>query len=299
MRRSLNRVEGGDNAICQMKTLNFHKIVGTLLILLLAGGSFSAFAGVAPAKLKVLAKVADRPLPLKDRPAAWQTKVATSTYTEQAYEYLAYFTPQKAAQLEQVQALESDAVSVAYNTLQAALPDSYQEIMRPYLPLIASLSKKYEVSPLWVLAIIWTESHFDPLAHSQVKAMGLMQVMPETARDIFKKLNVTIDDAQVEMLLANPLANLEAGIYHFAYLVRLFKKDYKLATVAYNMGHGWVLNQLKNGRPVGVKNLYLSKVKTAYTRLEKNYIRNSLVKIDHHTAQRISMNDTPSAARKF
>ena len=90
------------------------------------------------------------------------------------------------------------------------------------------------------------------------------------------------------MLLANPLANLEAGIYHFAYLVRLFKQDYQLATVAYNMGHGWVLNRLKQGQPVGVKNLYLTKVKTAYARLEKNYIRNSIVKADHHTAQRLS-----------
>ena len=282
-----------------MKAPKFHKTYFTLLTLLLAGMAFSASAAVAPAKLKVMAKVTEHPLPLKNQPAAWQTKVAKSTYTEQAYEYLAYFTPQKAAQLEQVQALGGDDSAVSYNALQAALPEAYQENMRPYLPLIASLAKQYEVSPLWVLAIIWTESHFNPLAHSHVKAMGLMQVMPETARDIFKKLNVTIADGQVEMLLANPLANLEAGIYHFAYLVRLFKQDYKLATVAYNMGQGWVLNQLKKGRPVGAKNLYLTKVKTAYARLEKNYIRNSLVKIDHHTAQRISMHDASADLIKF
>jgi soluble lytic murein transglycosylase-like protein len=251
----------------------------------------NAWASVAPAKLPLkVAKVApvEKPLPIKERPAAWQTKVAQSTYTEQAYEYLAYFTPQRVAQLKQIQVFERDQVSISHEALHAAIPANYQESMRPYLPLIASLAQEYEVSPLWVLAIIWTESHFNPLAHSRVKAMGLMQVMPDTARDIFKKLHVEVDHAQVEMLLANPLANLEAGIYHFAYLVRLFKHDYQLATVAYNMGHGWVLNRLKQGQPVGVKNVYLTKVKTAYARLEKNYIRNSMVKTDHHTAQRLS-----------
>jgi soluble lytic murein transglycosylase-like protein len=75
-----------------------------------------------------------------------------------------------------------------------------------------------------VKAIIKVESNFNPRALSNKGAMGLMQLMPGTARS----LNVT-----------NPFdvnQNVDAGVRHFRQLLEDFKGDVKLSLAAYNAG---------------------------------------------------------------
>src|SRR5687767_12161472 len=77
----------------------------------------------------------------------------------------------------------------------------------PYAEIIASVSEAHGVDPLLVRALIQVESGFKPRAKSPKGAMGLMQLMPSTARQ-YNVRNAF-----------DPKANIEAGIKHLKSLI--------------------------------------------------------------------------------
>lgn len=102
--------------------------------------------------------------------------------------------------------------------------------------LIYEFSKKYQVDFALIKAIIQVESGFNPYAVSKKGAMGLMQLMPETAM----RLNVSD--------IFNPKENIEAGVRYFKYLLSLFNNDIRLSLAAYNAGEN-VVSELKSIPP--------------------------------------------------
>src|SRR3990170_5219777 len=96
----------------------------------------------------------------------------------------------------------------------------------PYGDIIASLSEAHGVNPMLVRALIQVESGYRPRARSSKGAMGLMQLMPATAREY----NVRNP--------FEPKANIEGGIRHLKMLIDRF--GYKTALAAYNAGEGAV-----------------------------------------------------------
>lgn len=104
----------------------------------------------------------------------------------------------------------------------------------PFLDLVFELSSKHGVHPALVLAVMKAESGFDPLALSPKGAMGLMQLMPETARELGVRYPF------------DPYQNLEAGIRYLKKLLERFG-DPLLALAAYNCGPQRVL--LSGGIP--------------------------------------------------
>ncbi|MDR2725187.1 MAG: lytic transglycosylase domain-containing protein [Candidatus Adiutrix sp.] len=90
--------------------------------------------------------------------------------------------------------------------------------------LIETTARAHQVSPLLVKAVIQAESRFDPSAVSNKGAVGLMQVLPSTAR------------AEGVHDLLDPKMNLEAGVRHLKKLLQSFNDDEKLALAAYNCG---------------------------------------------------------------
>jgi hypothetical protein len=98
---------------------------------------------------------------------------------------------------------------------------------------IATLVEKYNfgrfnLGPDFVRAVIKVESNFNPNAVSHKGALGLMQLMPATARR-FGVRNVY-----------NPEENLEGGIQYLTFLLDTFKGDVNLTLAAYNAGENIV-----------------------------------------------------------
>ena len=96
----------------------------------------------------------------------------------------------------------------------------------PYGEIIAAVSQTHGVDPMLVRALIQVESNYEPKAKSRKGAMGLMQLMPSTAREY--KVRNPFD----------PKANIEAGIKHLKGLIDRFGVEMALA--AYNAGEGAV-----------------------------------------------------------
>jgi soluble lytic murein transglycosylase-like protein len=96
----------------------------------------------------------------------------------------------------------------------------------PYGEIISAISQAHGVDPLLVRALIQVESAYRPRARSRKGAMGLMQLMPATARE-YRVRNAY-----------DPRANIEAGIKHLKSLIDRWGEELGLA--AYNAGEGAV-----------------------------------------------------------
>lgn len=96
-----------------------------------------------------------------------------------------------------------------------------------YSEIIHSMSSKYDIEPSLIRAVITVESNWNDSAVSNKGAMGLMQLMPSTAKDL-AVLNPF-----------DPLENIEGGTRYLRFLLDKFN-DLPLALAAYNAGPGAV-----------------------------------------------------------
>jgi len=108
---------------------------------------------------------------------------------------------------------------------------------RRYDPLIARYAKANGVDSALVKAIVAAESAYEPSAVSAKGALGLMQVIPETAM----RYGVIEDKARtIEQKLFDPATNISVGTRYLRDLLRLFENDLDLALAAYNAGEATV-----------------------------------------------------------
>jgi len=114
-------------------------------------------------------------------------------------------------------------------------PDSTQEsggvplqADLPYGEIIDKVAAEQGVNAKLVRALVQVESAYHPRARSPKGAMGLMQLMPATARQY------GVADPY------DPASNIEAGIKHLKSLLQRFPKSVALALAAYNAGEGAV-----------------------------------------------------------
>ena len=97
---------------------------------------------------------------------------------------------------------------------------------RPYAALISTVAAAHQVDARLVHAVIEQESNYQPRASSKKGARGLMQLMPDTARQYGVRNSF------------DPKSNLEAGVRHLKDLMS--RLDLPLALAAYNAGEGTI-----------------------------------------------------------
>lgn len=98
------------------------------------------------------------------------------------------------------------------------------DLRKLYDPVIKKVAGKYRIDPALVHVIIRAESNYDNFAISDKGAMGLMQLMPATAKQY--GVNNVFDSAQ----------NIEGGIRYLGDLVKLYDGQTRLVLAAYNAG---------------------------------------------------------------
>lgn len=124
--------------------------------------------------------------------------------------------------------------------------------------LILKLSYYYKFHPYFILSVIDVESSFRMDAVSPKGALGLMQLMPDTAQWVAQSLNLTVRTDE----LFNPELNLKLGVHYLAYLRDKFNGDMKKALQAYNRGPAKVDIEISRGGLADVG--YYQKVRDQY-----------------------------------
>jgi len=138
--------------------------------------------------------------------------------------------------------------------------------IKKYKPIIKKYAKRYGFDWRLIAAQIVQESGFREKARSHAGARGLMQLMPYTAREISRELDI-------QYIMKNPRENITAGIYHLNKQMRYFPdatwaERTRLALASYNAGAGRVFDAQAiadyNRQPVnrwGTVKPYLSMLK--------------------------------------
>lgn len=115
-------------------------------------------------------------------------------------------------------------------------------------PNTKHMPQKIDVEKPFALAIMRQESLFNPNAVSPANAMGLMQLIPPTAKRMAKLLNLPYTPAR---LLSSPEYNIRLGSHYLGSLVNQWDGSYILAIASYNAGPGnarkWI-NKYKDPR---------------------------------------------------
>lgn len=126
----------------------------------------------------------------------------------------------------------------------------------PYRQEITAIAAEFQIDPYLVAAIARVESGFNPCARSRAGALGLMQVMPETASWVAKEMGIPEFNPS---LLYNPQVNLRIGCWYLNHLLQEFDGNLVVALAAYNAGRGnvrkWLVSKQWEGTAADLNNI--------------------------------------------
>ena len=121
--------------------------------------------------------------------------------------------------------------------LKILYPKTYSEIISVY-------AEEYDVEENLIYAVIKAESNFDSRAVSNKDAIGLMQIVEDTAIDVAKKNNIDIDTENIEEEILDIDNNINIGTKYLSTLLTQYG-NIEVALAAYNAGIGTVNNWIE------------------------------------------------------
>ena len=124
--------------------------------------------------------------------------------------------------------------------------DKLLKILYPkiYSEIISVYAEEYDVEENLIYAVIKAESNFDSRAVSNKDAIGLMQIVEDTAIDVAKKNNIDIDTENIEEEILDIDNNINIGTKYLSTLLTQYG-NIEVALAAYNAGIGTVNNWIE------------------------------------------------------
>ncbi len=125
------------------------------------------------------------------------------------------------------------------DVLKMIYPKTYEEVISIY-------GEKYEVEENLIFAVIKAESNFDKNAVSNRNAIGLMQIMESTAKEVANKYGIDVQKEDMKGHLADVYTNIEIGTCYLSSLIQKYGNK-EVALAAYNAGTGTVDSWIEKG----------------------------------------------------
>ena len=135
-----------------------------------------------------------------------------------------------AEKLASFEVLQDENQAIPIELYQLRYPLYYREIIQRH-------SQAFEIDPLFVASMIREESRYNAEIASWAGALGLMQIMPATGKDLARRLKIR--RFRTAMLL-NPEINIKMGAWYMKHLMDKFENNHALVAGAYNGGPGRV-----------------------------------------------------------
>ncbi|WP_053062382.1 transglycosylase SLT domain-containing protein [Photobacterium aquae] len=159
----------------------------------------------------------------------------------------------------------------------AVSQDTVNSRAQAYIPYVRQMATKWDIEPALILAIMHTESHFNPMAQSHIPAYGLMQVVPTSAGKDVTKRYLGKEKLLPPEVLFNPEFNIDIGTSYLNILDKHYLKKVSndevrtyLVIASYNGGVGAVAKHFSgkpslSSLPVAVNELTATKVFSSIT----------------------------------
>ena len=146
----------------------------------------------------------------------------------------------------------------AFAVLRDEQPNWWVRLWYPldYREVVVGNARLYQLDPALVASVIYQESRFDATARSDAGAVGLMQLLPDTARGI--ALHTGGGNFHPATDLLNPDLNVRYGCWYLRHLMNKYRDEPNgsdLALAAYNAGQANVdrwIERTPKGRPVAI-----------------------------------------------
>lgn len=151
--------------------------------------------------------------------------------------------------------------------LKIIYPKTYKEIVSVY-------SEKYNVEENLVFALIKAESNFNSEAVSHRDAIGVMQIMEETAKDVANKNSIKIENENIKQELLKIDNNINIGTKYLSTLLEKYKNK-EIAVAAYNAGigtvDGWIQKGIIKSDGSDIENIPYKETNNYVRKILRNY----------------------------
>ncbi|MBR6034083.1 MAG: lytic transglycosylase domain-containing protein [Clostridia bacterium] len=141
-----------------------------------------------------------------------------------------------------------------------------------YSEYVDKYANEYNLDKLLVYAIIKAESNFDPNIVSNSGAIGLMQLMENTAKEIASQIEF---NEYTKETLYEPDVNIMLGTKYFSNLVEYYNGNISMALTAYNAGIGnvskWIANGIIQADGSDIENIPFKETNTYVRKILRDY----------------------------